>query len=854
MNKKISSNDYNNYYNINQNNLFIQNIIPKGKVQNLPKKTFQYLQSQKKSMPANYRNFNNNVYNDNINNTYDGLKIKDRNFSGLQNDYNYGNHRVLNSNDFNDKKRTNKEEEIQGRFDHLQNKINQLQNLLSKIGPKSDMTNNDINKRLSYEYKIDSNPININKNNNYKPSTYNPKFYPNNNIIKNNNNNNNINARKELNRIHNQMQTKNPKASLIKKMTQFHINDNNLNNNNKNQDFTRKIINNNKFMTNQKNKNNNNYNFINNNSNYNNNFNQINLRNANKLTNFDINKYPHEIQQIQEIDNLNINLNNNKFIGNNNYFAQYNNNQYNNVNNMNNYNQFSKFNNINNINNINKNFMNNLNNNNPNKFNNNNENDDDNSNSDILSDLAEDLLEYKTDLGQKDKQKGNNININNNNYENINIQAKLNNNNNNQLNYQNNNDMNYKNISNDEKNIFNDNMKMSLMYNDNDNEDEKQFTNLSEIDLNNNNDNIYIPNNQNINNNININNIKSEEINKEKSNENINNINNLGNCYIENSVENSLSKNVKTELMQQLNIINNTQGIKMNQKYIFVDQKNSNNTNDNNSKLLNKNINDKKDVDININNINYQQNQISNSNIIFNVSYSRDANPILIEPDIEKSLQIQNKIEEQNANKKINSPKIEVKPNRRIEIKLDRNLCYEYHKDSLLEDYCLVYNNGNKEQKKIFMDEDQYMKKLKGSLTPKPCIKKFDEKSIKFNDKYALAENLREEEIIPDLYEEDDEDIKSLKQSLEKSIDKIFTHSLNENLSEQFNDNSNNTGRNIINKLQNMIIEDINEDYEDKGDNYTYEEDDEEQNEQNEQNELYEQNENVMKIDNNKNN
>ena len=304
MNKKISSNDYNNYYNINQNNLFIQNIIPKGKVQNLPKKTFQYLQSQKKSMPSNYRNFNNNVYNDNINNTYDGLKLKDRNFSGLQNDYNYGNHRVFNSNDFNDKKRTNKEEEIQGRFDHLQNKINQLQNLLSKIGPKSDMINNDINKRLSYEYKIDSNPININKNNNYKPSTYNPKFYPNNNIIKNNNNNNNINARKELNRIHNQMQTKNPKASLIKKMTQFHINDNNLNNNNKNQNFTRKIINNNKFMANQKNKNNNNYNFINNNSNYNNNFNQVNLRNANKLTNFDINKYPHEIQQIQEIDKI----------------------------------------------------------------------------------------------------------------------------------------------------------------------------------------------------------------------------------------------------------------------------------------------------------------------------------------------------------------------------------------------------------------------------------------------------------------------------------------------------------------------------------------------------------------------
>ena len=304
-------------------------------------------------------------------------------------------------------------------------------------------------------------------------------------------------------------------------------------------------------------------------------------------------------------------------------------------------------------------------------------------------------------------------------------------------------------------------------------------------------------------------------------------IDNLGNTYIDNSVENSLSKNVQNELMKQINLINN--------------KKISNNNNDNNNQLLNNNnnIKDKKDVDININNINLQQNQISNSNIIVNVSYQRDVNPVSVKSNNENFLQIQNNKKEQNDNQKINNQKIEIKPKRNIEINLDKNLRFEYQKDSLLEDYCLVYNKENKEQKTIFMDLDEYMKKLKSSLTPKPCIKKFDEKSIKFNDKYILAENLREEDIIPDLYEEDDEDIKSLKQSLEKSIDKIFTHSLNENLSEQITDNSNITGRNIINKLQNMIIEDINED---KGDNYTYEED-YEQNEQIEQNELDEQNE-----------
>ena len=99
------------------------------------------------------------------------------------------------------------------------------------------------------------------------------------------------------------------------------------------------------------------------------------------------------------------------------------------------------------------------------------------------------------------------------------------------------------------------------------------------------------------------------------------------------------------------------------------------------------------------------------------------------------------------------------------------------------------------------------------------------------NEKYLLAENLTEEDIIPDLNEEDEEDIKSLGQSLEKSIDKIFVHSLNEkinsysindsNLSENINDNSNNTGKKHANDIQNIIIED------EKGEEYTYEEEDE---------------------------
>ena len=56
--------------------------------------------------------------------------------------------------------------------------------------------------------------------------------------------------------------------------------------------------------------------------------------------------------------------------------------------------------------------------------------------------------------------------------------------------------------------------------------------------------------------------------------------------------------------------------------------------------------------------------------------------------------------------------------------------------------------------------------------------------------------------------------------------DKINDLSMNDsNISEYLNDNSNNAGKNILNKLQNIIMEDINED--EKGEEYTYEEEDE---------------------------
>ena len=65
-----------------------------------------------------------------------------------------------------------------------------------------------------------------------------------------------------------------------------------------------------------------------------------------------------------------------------------------------------------------------------------------------------------------------------------------------------------------------------------------------------------------------------------------------------------------------------------------------------------------------------------------------------------------------------------------------------------------------------------YKSKLKVA-NPKSIIKSFLREDIKINQGYTLVENLPERQILPELYDEfEEEDIKSLEKSLEKSIDK----------------------------------------------------------------------------------
>ena len=69
---------------------------------------------------------------------------------------------------------------------------------------------------------------------------------------------------------------------------------------------------------------------------------------------------------------------------------------------------------------------------------------------------------------------------------------------------------------------------------------------------------------------------------------------------------------------------------------------------------------------------------------------------------------------------------------------------------------------------------DLYKSELK-MIKPKPIIKKFLSKDIKINKDYVLVENLQERQILPEFYDDfEEEDIKSLEKSLERSIDKIL--------------------------------------------------------------------------------
>ena len=103
-----------------------------------------------------------------------------------------------------------------------------------------------------------------------------------------------------------------------------------------------------------------------------------------------------------------------------------------------------------------------------------------------------------------------------------------------------------------------------------------------------------------------------------------------------------------------------------------------------------------------------------------------------------------------------------------------------YCKGEIKEDNISRISKGENmtQNGEIYNHKEKNMNLYKNELKmvkPKPIIKTFLSKDIKINHNYTLVENLQERQILPELYDDfEEEDIKSLEKSLERSVDKIL--------------------------------------------------------------------------------
>ena len=131
------------------------------------------------------------------------------------------------------------------------------------------------------------------------------------------------------------------------------------------------------------------------------------------------------------------------------------------------------------------------------------------------------------------------------------------------------------------------------------------------------------------------------------------------------------------------------------------------------------------------------------------------------------------------------------KSKRHISIKLENNIIINFKPEDLITD--IKISKPGEEDTFIPFERNfnLYLKILKTKVKPNPSIKKFDKNEIKTNPDYKLAEFLEEKDIIPELVEDNEEDIKSLEKSLERSIDKSFDKNYERSLNMSVNQSNN---------------------------------------------------------------
>ena len=172
-------------------------------------------------------------------------------------------------------------------------------------------------------------------------------------------------------------------------------------------------------------------------------------------------------------------------------------------------------------------------------------------------------------------------------------------------------------------------------------------------------------------------------------------------------------------------------------------------------------------------------------------------NKITENEDLKEQIKnLQNQIERQKNYFNINNINslnsiniIKPKEKKHIKINLDNNDIYSFMQNELIS-FCL-YKKGENGEVEQYEEKDEE-KVFNKNVIKKKCIKNYNKSNIKINKNYILCENLAEEEIIPELYEDNDDnlderDVNELANSLRCSVDKSINNSINASIRKSFN-------------------------------------------------------------------
>ena len=279
------------------------------------------------------------------------------------------------------------------------------------------------------------------------------------------------------------------------------------------------------------------------------------------------------------------------------------------------------------------------------------------------------------------------------------------------------------------------------------NEIEGSEKNMEFNEIKKNNQKIDIINlNLNYSNNININN---KNIYNTEIKPNLNKMNNQTNNNLNSNIKKNSTKNIKERKFSDSIL-----------RDLLSSHKNTPSIN-NNIQMSDKN-----------NLINITNNNIDNENNNFDEIVFFDENMIPNELKKKNKYLYKNN---KDSKKIINNPIKKFSPKKKkkhISFNLDNNIYIIFGSEDLITNSQVTDKNGqifeHIEKNMIIYNEE--LKRIK----PKSIIKKFSSNEIGINKEYIFVENLQEKQILPDLYDEfEEQDIKSLEKCLEKSVDKI---------------------------------------------------------------------------------